>query len=219
MEWLVRINPLRAFNCCEAQHQTLAAILPHDKLLIQHVKGHSNDPLNDFVDFAAKAEREKSFYLPRPKFSLCNLRKFIPYMWMLFHKQAGLPRLCRNGFHAPPPKLPETDQSRHEIRDAPSQWRQFTVCPSFATANVQSLYRGDNGHAGKVQYLRSQFVLHRLNFLGIQEARTDACCSCVDEVLRLASGAERGHHGVELWVNLKCPIGFLDKVPQYLKTA
>ena len=206
-----------SFQLLRGEAQTLAAILPHDKLLIQHVKGHSNDPLNDFVDFAAKAEREKSFYLPRPKFSLCNLRKFIPYMWMLFHKQAGLPRLCRNGFHAPPPKLPETDQSRHEIRDAPSQWRQFTVCPSFATANVQSLYRGDNGHAGKVQYLRSQFVLHRLNFLGIQEARTDACCSCVDEVLRLASGAERGHHGVELWVNLKCPIGFLDKVPQYLK--
>ena len=68
-----------SFQMLRGAAQTLAAILPHDKLRIQHVKGHSNDPLNDFVDFAAKAEREKSFYLPRPKFSLCKLRKFIPY--------------------------------------------------------------------------------------------------------------------------------------------
>jgi ribonuclease HI len=68
-----------SFQLLRGAAQTLAAILPHDKLRIQHVKGHSNDPLNDFVDFAAKAEREKSFYLPRPKFSLCKLRKFIPY--------------------------------------------------------------------------------------------------------------------------------------------
>ena len=210
-------QPSESFRLLRGAAQTLAAILPDDKLRIQHVQGHSNDPLNDFVDFAAKREREKSYYLPRPRFSMCNLRKFLPYMWMLFHKRAGLPSLCRNGFHAPPPKLPELVQPQPQDRGDLLQWQQFMVCPSFATANVQSLYRGDSGHAGKVQYLRSQFIHQRLNFLGIQEARTDACCSCVDDVLRLATGADRGHHGVELWVNLRCPIGFCDNVPQYLK--
>jgi ribonuclease HI len=97
-------QPSESFRLLRGAAQTLAAILPDDKLRIQHVQGHSNDPLNDFVDFAAKREREKSYYLPRPRFSMCNLRKFLPYMWMLFHKRAGLPSLCRNGFHAPPPK-------------------------------------------------------------------------------------------------------------------
>ena len=95
-----------SFRLLRGAAQTLAAILPGDAFRIQHVLGHSNDPLNDFVDFAAKTERDKSCYLPRARFSLCELRKFMPYMWMLFHKHAGLPPLCQNGFHAVPPDLP-----------------------------------------------------------------------------------------------------------------
>ena len=95
-----------SFQFLRGAAQTLAAILPHDKLRIQHVKGHSNDPLNDFVDFAAKAEREKSFYLPRPKFSLRELRKFIPYMWMLFHKQGKVPSRASRVFQRTTPLKP-----------------------------------------------------------------------------------------------------------------
>ena len=60
---------------------------------------------------------------------------------------------------------------------------------SFMTVNVNSLYRGPDGVSGKLNYLRAQMRQHRLNFVGVQEARSEAGTSCVDNVLRLASGS------------------------------
>ena len=135
---------------------------------------------------------------------------------MLFHRQAGLPPLCSNGFHAAPPDLPldQIDQSDHAETQA--QWQQNVICVSAASANVQSLYKGEEGYPGKLQYLRTQFKDLNINFLGIQEARSEQVCSGAEDVLRLASGSDRGHHGVELWININCPIGHCKVQAQYL---
>eukprot|EP00438_Fugacium_kawagutii_P002670 Skav222011 [mRNA] locus=scaffold2020:296809:301759:- [translate_table: standard] len=42
-----------------------------------------------------------------------------------------------------------------------------------------------------------------ISMLGIQEARSPAGQTQADHILRLASGHHRGHHGVELWVDLR----------------
>ena len=84
----------------------------------------------------------------------------------------------------------------------------------MGTYNVRSLYRGPDGHQGKLNYARrAQFKEHRLNFLGLQEARTDAGSFLTDEVFRLATGHVNGTLGLELWVNLSQPYGFLGKKP------
>eukprot|EP00435_Cladocopium_sp_Y103_P063215 s993_g24.t2 len=209
-----------SFRLLRGLAQALAAILPQDLLQLTHVMGHSNDPLNDFVDYAAKAERSKSFYLPRPLFEVRRLKPFIPFMWMLFDKTAGLPPLCTNGFHASPPALPcpsaaESPDQLFAVQDSAPQV-SYLLCPSFASANVQSLYTGDGGHAGKLHYLRAQFQAQGLVFLGLQETRSEPACSHVDHVLRIASGADRGQQGVELWLNMKCPIAFVQRKPVYL---
>ena len=77
----------------------------------------------------------------------------------------------------------------------------------MATANVQSLYRGPAGHAGKLHYLQRQMRSFHLNCLGIQEARTDPGTTCNSNILRLSSGHLHGQLGVELWIDLNMAIG------------
>ena len=204
-----------SFRLLRGAAQALTAMIGSETFWIRHVRGHSSDPLNEFVDFAAKQERVKSFYLPRPRFTFGAVRDFLPYMWMLFHKDAGLPSVCQNGFHAPPPALPAPSGGEPNVPPS-ATWQYHHVCASFATANVQSLYQGADGHPGKIQYLRSQFTQLAINFLGLQETRSASICTKVDEVLRLSSGADRGHHGVELWINLACPIAYVQNKAQYL---
>ena len=59
-------------------------------------------------------------------------------------------------------------------------------------------------------------ALHLL-FLGIQESRTGEVCSHVDEVLRLGGGADKGHHGVELWINMAQPFAYTGKTAHFLQ--
>jgi hypothetical protein len=51
------------------------------------------------------------------------------------------------------------------------------------------------------------------NFLGIQETKCPATCSLVDDIYRLGIGADGGHWGVELWLNLQQPIGYDGHTP------
>ena len=127
------------FKCLRGAAQALAAMLPGDCLRLTHVRGHSGDPFNDFVDYAAKQEREKSFYLPRPTFNMNHLRKFVPHLWTLFHGEAGLPILCQDGFSAPPPALPRLS-APDDAQIPQPRWALCQRSLSFATANVQSLY-------------------------------------------------------------------------------
>ena len=89
------------------------------------------------------------------------------------------------------------------------------VALSFATANVRTFYKGDDGTPGKLHYVREQFKHLRLHFLGLQETRTTTCSTTAASVLRLASGDHQGHQGVELWVNLDQPYGWQNGRPLY----
>ncbi|CAL1169385.1 unnamed protein product [Cladocopium goreaui] len=91
---------------------------------------------------------------------------------------------------------------------------QYVV--SMASANVNSLHAGPDGYSGKLQFIRDQMRGLHLNFLGIQESRTVETCTCTDEVLRLGGGADKGHRGIELWVNLRQPIAYVRNKPVFL---
>ena len=70
---------------------------------------------------------------------------------------------------------------------------------------------------GKTQLIRDQQRHHGLNFLGLQETRCPEVCGAADGILRLGGGAERGHWGVELWINLRQPIAFIGSTAIYLE--
>lgn len=72
------------------------------------------------------------------------------------------------------------------------------------------------GFVGKLDYLQQQFVDIGACVVGIQEARTDEIFSHSNQTyLRLASGADHGHFGVELWLALTIPFGHYKGRPRF----
>ena len=196
------------FRLLRAVFQTLTAILPHDLLRVSHVRSHTGDPFNELADWLAKTEGRSSHYLPRQPVNIQTFKKTLKHLWMAVKGQNDVPSLTQEGFdigpiHLPPATSEPSSSTTSSSIAAP--WSSMTFAISAGTANVRTFYRGEHGHSGKLDYVREQFIAHRLNFLGLQETRSDQSSSCQRQVLRLASGCENGHYGVELWVNLAQP--------------
>ena len=183
-------------------------------LAVTHVRGHSQDPWNDLVDILAKQERTKSFYHPRQDLDMRVWNQALRHFWTQFATDVGLPTFQGDAFDVRPPKVPQSVQTPQPVR---YHTKQAHLCISLATANVNSLHAGPDGHRGKLQYIRDQMKALHLLFLGIQESRTGEVCSHVDEVLRLGGGADKGHHGVELWINMAQPFAYTGKTAHFLQ--
>ena len=205
------------FDLLRGCHQILEAALPADCLRVEHVYGHNSDPWNDLADHLAKREATTGFLLPRGELNVQFWRPLLPYLWMLFGHQYGMPEHCDRGLIIPAPSLPAPFAPKTSSK--PDALVEIHLTLSLATANVLSLYHRPDGHAGKVNYLREQFISHGLNFLGLQETRSSAGASLVHHVYRLCSGSNKGHHRVELWCNLKQPYGYIKGRPQYLRQS
>lgn len=205
------------FRCLRGTQQALEAFMPAGTLQVRHVHGHASDPWNDLADYLAKHVRTKGYYLPRQPVSMHKWKPLIPFLWMMFSENSGLPQLTLQGFDVTAPALPQiAEVSTETVQSFKFCTIDFTL--SLATANVQSLLSTaahGAGHAGKVQYLREQFKAHGLQILGIQEARTPQSCGTQDQVLRISSGHHRGQYGVELWVDLERPYAHVDGRPVY----
>ena len=203
-----RIGSLRdglSYRHLRATFQALSACLPGDHLLIDHVRGHTGDPYNELVDWLAKREGLTSLYLPRQPIHMGTFSHVLRHLWMAVKDQPDVPRLTQKGFDIGNIALPQPQHPRPP-QDQPTTWKHTQFSISAATANVRTFYRGTEGHSGKLGYVREQFVQHKLNFLGLQECRTDCGSSCQQDVLRLAGGGDRGNYGIEIWANLQQPI-------------
>eukprot|EP00435_Cladocopium_sp_Y103_P033730 s2880_g8.t1 len=183
---------------------------------VEHVFGHALDPWNELCDVLAKHEACHGFFLPRAPIEVSGWKQAVPYLWMLFASHLGLPPHCTQGFAVPKPELPAPALSAPDQSHFDSSKRKYIDFHlSLATANILSMGRQPDGHAGKLNYLRAQFIAHGLNFAGLQETRTPEGTSFVDGVLRLCSGCAAGNLGVELWCNLRQPLCFIDGRPQF----
>ena len=184
---------------------------------MHHVRSHTGDPYNEFVDHVAKREAKHSHHHVRLKLDLQKWRHILPSLWLCFGRQYGLPE-WQEGLHVAAPDLPPlpppsgTSQPK-DVKGA------FVSCQlSAATMNVQSISKGPLGYSGKLLYLYEQVKAHGLNLVGVQEGRNEEVFSTSHDMLRIGAGHCGGHYGVELWVNLKQPIGIdKKKQPRYLK--
>eukprot|EP00435_Cladocopium_sp_Y103_P044071 s1250_g12.t1 len=202
-------HPDGSFQHLRAVYQCLEGTLgPH--LHIQHVRGHSQDPWNDFVDAVAKQERSKSFYLPRQTLDMRHWCASLPHLWTVLVPNTGLPAFSSQGFVVNKPELPPktVQQPTSHFRS-----RQVRFHVSLASTNVNSLYSSPDGYAGKLQFIREQMKAFQFNILGVQESRAPMTCTSTDQILRLGSGADKGHFGVELWINLAQPFATIGRTP------
>ena len=197
-----------SFALFRGAFQALQAAMPLGKLHWHHVKSHTGLIYNEFVDLAAKRECLQSFYCPRQNLDMQFWQKVFPHLWMILAgPRWGLPTWKSGGFEIPPPALPSAEKEQPSQGQYKTRQRHVSFAFSMATANVQSLYKGPEGHAGKQHYLYRQMRSFNLNCIGIQEARTDPGVTCSFNILRLCSGHQDGHLGVELWFDLDMAIG------------
>ncbi|CAL1139932.1 unnamed protein product [Cladocopium goreaui] len=205
-----------SFQILRGCAQLLESALDAGGLLFDHIPGHAGDPFNEFCDHIAKVEGRKGFFLKRPKLDLATWRPIIPFLWMLFDTNSGVPSFQGRGFNVHPPDLPPVNDPRPCAQPMlRSKKVDFTI--SIATGNVQSLGKGEHGFAGKLAFIRSQFLALHINFLGLQETRSDEGSSYQHGVFRLSSGHLQGQGGVELWCNLRQPSAFVDRKEIYLQ--
>jgi len=203
----------QSFCLMRALYQALDLALPNGDFLVHHVRAHAGELFNEIVDVAAKQEALRSFNLPRQRLDMRVWRDKLLQIWTLFGQKCGLPSWQDGGFDVSAPNLPQSN-NEHISEDAATEHAGFGhdivdfTC-SFASANVQSLYRGPCGHAGKLRFLQQQMRYFQLNFLAVQEARSEQALTSHDKILRISTGHCNGQYGIELWVDLLRPFCLL----------
>ncbi len=109
--------------------QCLETALGADGLAMVHVYGHCGILWNEFVDTAAKYAGRHALYTPRQAIDMTLWRHRIPYLWMIFASDVGLPPLHQDGFRIEPPRLPEVRKHQSVINETSgecSSSRTFT---------------------------------------------------------------------------------------------
>ena len=196
--------------------QALESFLPGDALALRHVRGHHGEIWDELCDSLAKYTANHVEWRQRQNLDLRQWTAVLPHLWMYFNTaQMGLPPLAEQGFLATPPDLPNPDAGIEEKRVYKRQDVQIHL--SMATANVRTLEGEIQGFHSKVSYLQEQFGTLAINVVGIQEARTQTTFAIKSgQYIRMASGAERGHFGVELWIARHIPLAYCGKKPLFL---
>ena len=195
-----------SFDVLRGIFQALEAALGSQHLELHHVRSHTGDGFNEFVDQAAKQEAKQTMNMQRQRL---DFRQWLPgfqQLWLLFASSHGEATWVDGGLQVPAPNLSSRSQLEQvEVQSNKAQ-TQLTFALSLATANVQALYKGPLGHAGKLHYLQTQMRQYHINCVAIQEARSDAGLSQHANFLRFSSGHCRGQYGIEIWFDLEQPL-------------
>ena len=215
------ISPDLGHTLTRGVFQALATLMPDNDLQLQHVSGHAGEIWNECCDTLAKWSSNHVHWYKRQDVDLRVWKHVIPSLWWYFEtERQGLPPMDATGvFHPVAPRLPETDtQPALNLTDEKHRHKtmQVHMTLSLASANVQTLGRGPDGYAGKLDYIQQQFHELGLCVVGIQEARTDEIfVTKKGQYIRMASGSDHGHLGVELWISQQIPFGYADRQPCY----
>lgn len=162
-----------SFDLLRGIFQALEAALGSRHLELHHVHSRTGDCFNEFADTAAKCEFHSSLHMRRQRIDMSRWSSIFPQLWLLFDTTHGGPTWTNGGFVVPAPQLPCPSNECFELSKVASKRRKLDYAFSIATANVQALYKGPHGHAGKLHYLQSQMRHYKLNCVAIQEARSD----------------------------------------------
>ena len=193
------------FMVVDGIFQALECALGPQHFLLHHVRSHAGECFNEFVDFAAKAEARKTLNMRRQAIDMRLWRVHFKQLWVAFQSNFGLPARTDGYLAVPAPDLPAWDAPTTGLALPERKKRKLVYTLSLASANVQALYRGPSGNAGKLHYLQQQMRHYRFNIVAIQEARSEQGLSQNANILRLCTGHAQGQYGMELWIDLELP--------------
>ena len=188
----------------------------------EHVKAREgNNPFNELADGLAKrAAGGVVAPLPVDVSLLLVCSDSVTWEWlhgMLPETRGAYPPLCDGSFVFPEARSNVVLGSlvKHVANDVVKDQCSTDVfaCVHFDSLNVCTL--GDSGShsrflAGRPALIRRQVRELGVNMLGVQEARAAAGARVVDGYVVLASGADRGTLGCELWADTEKPYASVD---------
>eukprot|EP00438_Fugacium_kawagutii_P002699 Skav218908 [mRNA] locus=scaffold328:451778:460747:- [translate_table: standard] len=192
---------------CQCLEQGLGA----SHLSFHHTHGHSGDTWNEVADIIAG----QPDCCPLESFENVDLnlhKNAIPHWWMATANGGPTAGLTTSGFLVPAPSLPKPDNS---VEDPASHVASLELNLNFTTANVNSMYSGECGCAGKLGFLTEQFSQYQLLIIGLQEARTPRGSFTTGPYIRLCSGGQQGQGGLELWLSTQIPYATSAQGPLY----
>ena len=188
----------------------------------EHIRAHGGNPFNELADGLAKRAAEGVVApLPVDVASLLVCRDNVTWEWLHClppEIRDAYPPLCDGSFVFSEVRSSVESCSflKSVATDTDAVDVDAKVCCStdviayvlFGSFNVCTL--GDSGCrskflAGRPALIRSQVHELGINFLGVQEERSAAGARVVDDYIELASGADRGTLGCELWADSAKP--------------
>lgn len=201
--------PEESFYLLRSLFQALEAALEPGALQVAHTRAHAGALFNEIADTAAKMEAKQSFHHKRQLLDLGQWKHKFAHLWTFFGHKYGLPPWCDGGMDVSPPALPAPRESDDQQRITHWKHKVAQFGFSIGSANVQSLYKGPLGHAGKLHYLQEQMRHYMFNCLVLQETRSEQGLSHNGNILRFCSGHQGGHYGIEIWIDLEVPYAHL----------
>ena len=196
----------------------------------EHVKAHEGNPFNELADGLAK-RAAGGVVAPLPddvaRLLVCN--DSVPWEWL-----HGMPPETRGAY--PPLRdgtwdFPEARSSvvpgslvKHVANDVVSDHCSTDVIACVHSGSVYVCTLGDSGSrstfpAGRPALIRRQVREIGINMLGVQEARAAAGSRVVDGYVVLASGADRGTLGCELWADTEKPFASVDGKDNFFRQS
>ena len=205
-------------------------------LEFEHVKAHTLQPQNELVDSAAglvsEIKNPTGFGQPSLVQQIANFDQY-KTMWFWLNREGALPNLEDNKLRVQmksfqPSHVPDLIKGG-DATGTPSPEVRCTIELSFASYNVMTLRAGDatkkidedSTYFGKIPFLKQQMIERRLHFLVLQECRSreDGVFENQEICRIVAAGTKEGTHGVELWINKKLPLGFVNDKPIFFNSS
>ena len=208
-------TPDESFQLLRALYQALEAALPPGALQICHTRAHAGEVFNELADAAARLEAKKSFHHRRQNIDLKLWTPKFLQLWTLFGHRSGLNTWQNGGIAIPKPSMPLPQVLDEAMTEQCGNDTMLKFAFSIGTANVQSLYRTPDGHAGKLHYLQAQMRKYKFNCLVLQETRSEQGFSSNGNILRFCSGHSGRHLGIEIWIDIETPFAFGRKGKPY----
>eukprot|EP00438_Fugacium_kawagutii_P012391 Skav215496 [mRNA] locus=scaffold165:755401:767476:+ [translate_table: standard] len=175
-------------------------------VLIEHTRAHAGQFWNELVDRLAGFVRD----LPVPRGHVRpphrQWQSLYPHLPLLVSPDIVQPHGSDSSFLIRKPCLPSAVDPAH-VQSLAHTEEVTTTCITLkcASANVQSLFSTATGGKGKIGYLQEQLMLAGIHLVGLQETRGQEGMWDTHDWLRIAAAGHKGNHGVELWVNKRCP--------------
>ena len=179
----------------------------HGHLHHEHIHAHEGNPFNEMADSIANHRRKgnKPPVDPVLRSQLLNQHPLRDWAWLQIHPQPELPDIHTILANSDPDPSPGWEDRTLAAAKLETHRTPISVRLQVASLNVGTLNYNEEGHSSssfKTREILRQCFEHKLDIVAIQESRSKYTHMTQEgSYARIIVAGDRGHGGVELWLN------------------